>query len=293
MVKVPFLVGSGRRGALVFSDWYHLYEEFFPARSAQITFLASRLPLSCHTSESTTVLDVACGTGAYSRALAMLGVRVTSIDIDLKMLDHASHIAAAEFGSGGPGAGFAPPTFVLADMADLVAATQRRKFHLVFCIGNSLTLGSKTEAPDRTTLEKRVGAMSQSVMPDGRLVLQTVNFDRILPRLREQGEIRMPILHSVSRDASLERFYRWRGNGTVEFLTSVRVAGIPLDDRPRSTLLTPVKAEELSRLVSATGLTVDAMSGDFAGEPLWTPASPATILTATMPRVGSGNHASH
>lgn len=270
----------------MFGDWHQLYEEFFPARPAQLTFLARTLPAKSPASGRSTVLDVACGTGAYSRALAKLGAQVTGIDIDEEMLKHAARLAAAEFAVGTSEADnqLVPPEFIVADMAELTEATGRREFDLVFCIGNSLVLGTNIEPPGQGTLAKRVLAMARSVTPDGTLAVQIVNFDRLLPQLARLGEIKMPSLRSADQSARLDRAYRWRGSETIEFITSVEASGAAPGDQPGSIFLTPLRAEHLSALVASAGLIVNALSGDFAAGPAWTQSSPATILTARKPR---------
>ena len=59
------------------------YDYLFPASPATVAFIDRRVK------PDSAILDLACGTGNYSIALANLGCKVTGIDLDEQMIDLA------------------------------------------------------------------------------------------------------------------------------------------------------------------------------------------------------------
>ena len=114
------------------STWYtdfftELPNEFWrraasPAMtSADIDFIESRLALA----PGSRILDVPCGSGRHSIALAQRGHRVTGFDISSEAIDHARRTAA----DAGLDVGFE-----LADMREIPGSGS---FDAALCLGNS------------------------------------------------------------------------------------------------------------------------------------------------------------
>jgi glycine/sarcosine N-methyltransferase len=118
-------------------------------------------------------LDAGCGTGFHALLLARLGVAVTAIDVSAKMLErlrtHAEELALE----------------VRAIQSSFQGLLQRvtATVDAVFCLGNSLAHLLTTD--DRTLALRNFASV---LKPGGVLVLQTLNYDRILrERIRVQG----------------------------------------------------------------------------------------------------------
>ena len=256
----------------MFGEWYKLYESFFPARPAQVEFLRHWLEPAWNSVPSG--LDVACGTGAYTRALAKQGVAMVGVDLDDAMVAGAREKAAQET-SCWTSAG--APVFLTGDMTLLPEVVGERGFDLVFCIGNSLPIGA-TSPPTAPELLARTRSMAHMVRTGGHLVIQTVNFDRVLPELSAKRELQLAPLKSGA--ATLQRAYRLQIDGSVDFRVTVKGPGLPPDGMELASRLHPLTAEQLSGMIRDSGLRVQEKFGDFSGAPSWTHTSPATILVA-------------
>jgi len=186
-----------------------IYHYIFPARKAQLDFISSVFGRTARPVRR--VLDVGCGSGAYALALADRGFAMTGIDLDREMIAQArlaaERRAAAKAGESSTAlhAARAPaPRFLTADMNDLEllreaapegpgeppdaasgATSGRPPFDGVICLGN--TLAHMLSAAELGTA---LGQMASVLAPDGKAVLQTVNYDR----LELCGETRLPTI---------------------------------------------------------------------------------------------------
>ncbi len=169
-------------------------------------------------------LDVACGTGLYIILLAKLGIRSVGADVSAAMLDQARK-NAQENG--------VRVDWVCSPMQDLAAKVQGR-FDAVVCMGNSIP-HLLTDGELDATIEGFVRMLN----PGGIIVLQLLNYDRILCR-RER-------IVGINRHANKEyvRFYDFQGD-QVQF-NILEITGT--SDEPahqlHTTLLRPYTAEML------------------------------------------------
>ncbi|MHA2352280.1 MAG: class I SAM-dependent DNA methyltransferase, partial [Candidatus Thorarchaeota archaeon] len=92
----------------------------------EMPFLISRLG----SPKGKRVLDLACGTGRHSVALALEGADVVGIDNSEIMLSRAKEHSASNSVS---------PKFILGEMGELQSIVSG-KFDLIICLGNSLAL---------------------------------------------------------------------------------------------------------------------------------------------------------
>jgi len=126
----------------------------------EIPFLMSRLGGS----RGKRVLDLACGTGRHSVALAREGVGVIGIDTSEVMISRAKDNAAANNVS---------PKFIHGDMAEFqsIAADQ---YDMIICLGNSLAL-----LDNLIILERVISSIYSSLNDDGVFIAQALNFEEI------------------------------------------------------------------------------------------------------------------
>lgn len=225
------------------------YDEIFPLKGAQKTFLHDYLKEESLTS----VLDIGCGTGTLALELSRTRISVLGVDLSEEMIE-ISRKKALETGSAA--------SFSLADMRDLSSITE--EFDGIICIGNTLAhVSGEIELKQVLTQFREKGT---------RLLLQTVNYDRILAKQVKE----LPIIKT--EHLIFYRFYTHRPDGKLDFAMKIEfpdtrqvVSGV--------NLLFPIKCDILKKALHETGWEVSGLWGNFDKEP-WTEDSPATVLSA-------------
>jgi len=174
------------------STWYtdfftELPNEFWrrvatPAMTgADLDFVESRLALA----PGSRILDVPCGSGRHSIALAQRGHRVTGVDLSIEAIDHARHTAA--------GAGL-DVAFELADMREIPGSGS---FDAALCLGNSFGY------LDIEGTREFVAALAQAIRPGGGLVIDfSATAETVLPGFT--GEPRTIRTGDIVVDATTE-----------------------------------------------------------------------------------------
>jgi len=220
------------------------YDRIFPTDPKTLSFLDSRAQ------PGSRILDIACGTGGYSIALAGRGHRVTGIDLDRAMIRRARSKAGDVDGA---------PDFRVMDMLSLIDALDPG-FDLVFCIGNSLV---------HLETDEQIGQLLSDcrtlLRPEGVLVVQIINYDRILAR----GLTSLPTLRDDAAALEFLRIYEPDPAGRrIIFRTELRVGG----DEDRRVIrnqiaLRIITNEQLTHLVRAAGFQGFELFGGFDGRP--------------------------
>lgn len=178
-----------------------------------------------------TVLDAGCGTGFHSILLARLGAKVTAVDLSAVMLERLRDRAAREHLS---------ITTSRSSFQELHQQV-RTRFDGIFCMGNAL-------AHLLTTDDLRLVMQNFSCLlnPRGLLVLQVLNFERILT-LR-------PRVISVKTDGGMvfTRYYEYE-DPLIRFNIAKSTEGNAKPDVVSTTTLRPVLWSELSAMLVDTG----------------------------------------
>ncbi len=240
------------------AQYYHL---LFPARPAQLSFLAALAG-----PPPARVFDVASGTGEYAAALCAQGYDCFGIDLDLAM-----HAVACQ----------RHPELTqrerllqgdMLELTDLVRGPAR----LAYCIGNSLP-----QLADDAALREALLQMWELTRPGGCVALQVVNFDRILAEGgragagQSQPSAALPTLSGVTEtgaSVTLERGYDLRlAPESVTFQTRLTHPGGSVEHESRLLCLT---RERLNAVLPQAARA--QWYGDFSsGE--WSAAAPATL----------------
>ncbi|WP_242855769.1 class I SAM-dependent methyltransferase [Ruminiclostridium josui] len=203
------------------------YDYIFPTGKEQIDFLreiAGEPPKS--------ILDIACGTGGYSLELERQGYNVTAVDLDKEMINRLE-IKAKENNQS--------VRFMQGNMLELGNKISD-SFDLVFCIGNSIVHLENLEQ-----IRDFIKTTKQLTGKDGNLVLQIINFDRII--LRDIKSL--PTIENKEMGLTFERNYRYDKNcNRIYFNTCLSVDGeVYKNEIP----LYPLREDELVEAVSESG----------------------------------------
>jgi glycine/sarcosine N-methyltransferase len=236
------------------------YDELFPASAVQVRFVAERTPAGGY------ILDVAAGTGNLAAELAKLGLHVTATDVDPAMVERMQAKSAA---SGQEA--FEPLQMDMRGLNTLPAQT----YDSVLCVGNSLVhLDNLIEIADA------VIRMYDRLKPSGTLVLQTVNYDRVLrDHIKE-----LPLIERGQEGDKVvfRRYYEMEEDGIV-FLGHLTVEREGKTEEYRNEVrLLPLQSEELLQIMDQFGLPAPELLGSFQGEP-YTPSSPAMVAVLRKP----------
>lgn len=173
------------------------YDDIFPAGEQQLGFFKQTF----QDLGVSRVLDLACGSGNYALEFARWGLSVVGIDSERAMIQLAREKArkknlAVDFRSG--------------DMRDLEDIAG--KFDAVICIGNSL-VHLLTDRDILTALQQ----IKERLYHGGTLILQTVNYDRIL-----KGNItQLPDIRNNKAGILFTRQYDFRSDGLLDFKTTL------------------------------------------------------------------------
>ncbi len=233
-----------------YSQFAANYERVFPLREGTLAFLQARLPAGRR------VLDLGCGTGHYCGALAAAGMQTVGIDLDPAM------IAAAR-------ARYTDIELQALDMREV--GVLRGPFDGAYCIGNVLPHLAPAD------LAGFLRALRGLLSPAAPFVVQTVNFDRLLPF---DAPYRFPNLDAGS-SLVFRREYVPAGDGAVRFVTELREG-----DRLLFTgeeMLWPRRATDLIAVGDGAGFELVEHLGDFAGAPFVPHDSGSNVLTLRTP----------
>ncbi|MCX7746095.1 MAG: class I SAM-dependent methyltransferase [Clostridia bacterium] len=217
------------------------YDEIFPVGRHQLEFIRQLAG-----SPASKILDVACGTGGYSTELAKLGHTLTAVDVDIKMIQSLSAKASSlnlEINA------------LQCDMKEIHEKLEQR-FDLIFCIGNSIVhLGSLQEITDV------LKALNTLLYKDGTLILQIINYDRII----KYGIDELPVIENPKIGVKFIRKYHYKeSTGFIDFNTILTVEkGDSKEVYENSVKLLPLESQDMSRALIQAGFQKFDFYGDF------------------------------
>jgi 2-polyprenyl-3-methyl-5-hydroxy-6-metoxy-1,4-benzoquinol methylase len=229
------------------------YEAIFPLNREQVNFIAT----ATQASGNLDVLDVGCGTGQLAQALAQQGHRVTGIDLNPEM------VARAVAGNTSDSV-----NYYVQNMLELNARFQSQSFDAVLCFGNTLV-----HLPDEDAVGVFARQAFQVLKPGGRLLLQLINYDRILNR-QING---LPTIDNA--DIEFVRGYEYlKEQHRIDFRTrlTLKASGKVIEN---SQLLLPLKKDELMTQISAAGFVKLKAYGGFKQQE-WSEDTQPLVLEA-------------
>ncbi|BDU68472.1 hypothetical protein GETHOR_05730 [Geothrix oryzae] len=212
------------------------------------------------------VLDLGCGTGEHARFLASLGFEPTGVDAS------PSQVEAARLADPGG-------RYVQGSLTALPGLVEPG-FGAALCVGN--TLPHLTEADD---LRRCFTGLASRLLPGGRFLLQTLNYDRILDR----GERTFPVMVRPGEEGAETVFLRLmtpQPDGRITFTPATLRwrpgTGAPLELVSAEEIqLRGWRRAEVEALLQESGFEVREVLGTMTGES-WSPASPDLVVLAQI-----------
>lgn len=224
-----------------YQDISKYYDYVFPTGKEQLGFIreaAGNPPKA--------LLDIACGTGGYSMALAEAGYEVTASDIDPSMLEGLKKkLKDGNIEVKGIEAGM----LELAEKVD-------KKFDLAFCIGNSVVhLGSMAE------IQQFFNSAGNVLKKDGVFIIQIINFDRVLSKHVTE----LPTITNDEAGLTFERYYRHDPSLNRIYFRTILTAG---EGKIENEIpLFPLLSDDAVRTLENAGFGDISLFGDFKGSP--------------------------
>jgi len=192
-----------------------------------------------------TALDAGTGTGFLALVLAKLGITVTAVDISSAMID--------QLGVNARRLGVTVHALVGAfrDIPDLVRVPQ----DAVFSLGNTLA-----HSPSRQDLLVTLESFHRVLRPGGMLIVQLLNYDRILQTREKVQNVR------EVDGTRYTRWYEYEGE-RIRFHITREPVGSKTAGETRTVVLRPVMHDELAAVLEEAALHDAAFFGGMAMEP--------------------------
>ena len=228
------------------------YHHIFKINVAQTNFIKDKLPET-----NGTMLDIGCGIGTLSLELSNHYKHIIGIDMDAEMIQEALRKNS-----------YKSVVFKQLSMLQLNTFLAPNTIEGVVCFGNTLVhLNSLDEITDFLQQSKAV------LTPNGKLLLQIVNYDRILTKDITQ----LPLIEN--NEISFERNYKYHiSENKIDFNTRLTVKATT-QVIENSIQLVPLLKSELTTLLHTAGFKHCNFYGNFKQEP-HTIESPALIVEA-------------
>jgi len=230
------------------------YDVIFPLENAKLSAI-----MRVAGGPPSRILDLACGTGSYSLALAEKGYDVTASDLDGDM------IAQLNKKQKESGIFFDVRQFSMTEVVGNVEGA----YNAVICIGNSLVHLDSFEAV-LTCLK----GIKKVLKPGGKCLIQIVNYDRIIYHLVSS----LPTIVDDKAKLSFKRLYTFN----VEDYRIVFKGILEVGDYHSSeeTILLPMKCEKLVDLLYSAGFNKVSLYGGFNCSPFFALDSMALLVVA-------------
>jgi SAM-dependent methyltransferase len=245
------------------------YDDYFPQSRQATSFLiglTSEEPWKGREGDSRdkpAVIDFGCATGSQLLDLAEAGWSAIGCEPCAAMLEIARRKALARGAS---------VDFEAREMLEAAARIQRGSVDLALCLGNTLPhLRGEDE------LERFIAEVAALLAPGGYLVLQLLNYKRILASLAG-GEYRFPILRSG--ESSFERSYAIAPDGKPVFRVELVESGRRFVETGR---LSFFSREAIVSRLTASGFERIASCSGWDGAPFDASSDSHLILAARQP----------
>ncbi|MBB6217650.1 ubiquinone/menaquinone biosynthesis C-methylase UbiE [Anaerosolibacter carboniphilus] len=220
-----------------------VYDIVFPMSEDTLQFLKKDLE------PRSKILDIACGTGNYSIALAKAGHHVDAIDLDETMIQQANEKAQSLY-----------VHFIQGDMTKIREQLQETLYDLIFCIGNSIV-----HLDNKNMIEKLIQDIFDMLRDGGQMVIQTINYDRII----KYNIDHLPTIEPKGEGITFVRKYFHRNDmGKVDFDTELTIhQGTETHKYHNSIPLLALQKGDLEAMIKKAGFQRVEFYGGFGSMP--------------------------
>jgi len=204
-------------------------------------------------------LDVACGTGLHAILFAQMGIQTAGTDISAEMLQKAEENARQKNVS---------VSWIKTSMQDLQQHVAQ-KFDVVFCLGNSIPHILTNE-----DLNQSLTNFYQFLNPNGYLILQLLNYERILKQKER--------IVGIHRKGNMEfvRFYDFLHNRIRFNILKITDQNEKLSYDLSQTELFPYCKNDLETKLSEAGFTKLQFLGNMKMQNFVFNSSPNLVVLA-------------
>jgi len=235
------------------------YDIIFPAAPATVELIEKLAHNGKH------ILDIACGTGNYAIELAKKGYIVDGVDLDNEMIKAGKRKAKAEN---------LDINFIRGNMKDIKFLFPDKKYDLVYCIGNSLV-----HLDNESEIQQMINDVADITKDNGTLVIQIVNYDRIL-------DFNIDHLPTISRKEAgvdfVRKYIHDKSSGKILFNTEIHISNNNNNKKhiyENSVALYPLRKDALVNIVKNAEFKNVEVYGGFNKEE-YSENSFATVLVA-------------
>jgi SAM-dependent methyltransferase len=245
-----------------YSEFSKNYDKIFPLNDKKLELIDNTFKNLKDKRDDIKLLDVGCGTGSYSIALAEKGYQLKAVDIDAEMISIAeSKMEEARV----------DVDFYRLGMLNLKEKFKSASFDGIYIIGNVLVHLKREEIKEFLELA------AQLLRDSGKIFIQIVNYYRIL-ELNLNG---LPTIYSQDDSVRFERDYKYaEEKNVIYFITR-------LIDHFNDQILSENKIElyplfrsELEMNLNEAGFTVADVYGNPNGDQFRELNSIPLIMTA-------------
>lgn len=214
------------------------YHHIFKISQPQIDFVKNSIPKN-----NAQIVEIGCGIGTLSFELALIYQQVISIDLDAEM------IAMAKSNPKNTGDNI---QFLQMNMLELDANFEENSLDGLICFGNTLVhLSSLKQVSDFLKVARKV------LKPNGKLLMQTVNYDRIL----SQQITQLPLIEND--EIKFERNYSFHTSDNLIGFNTLLTVKSTHQQIENSVVLLPITKSELKELLIETGFKNHHFFGNF------------------------------
>ena len=235
-----------------YSSIVKAYDELFPLNKIQAGLIEGVF----RNLSGKSVLDCGCGTGSLAVELGRRSASVRAFDLDETMIEKAKEKCPQAI----------DVEFSIDDLLKFDKSFPEESFHFAYCLGNTLA-----HLPSENEVKGFINSATKVLKPEGYLLIQVVNYDRVLKNKISQ----LPTIESDNY--IFERNYISESHGIIQFSTVLKDKKSEQFYK-QSIPLIPVLKDSLSKILQEQFCEIQFW-GSFKQEK-WTEDSFHTVVLA-------------